>query len=88
MSILAGPKKGDNFRKKPTKEVNWKDLLKDIEGFKYGHGGKLKRVVTDDRSKPMLAKTKKGGKVSRRKNDFRLIFAKENLFFLHFPVSV
>ena len=87
MSILAGPKKGDNFRKKPTKEVNWKDLLKDIEEFKYGHGGKLKRVVTDDRSKPMLAKTKKGGKVSLCKNDLSLIFVEE-IIVLHFPVSV
>ena len=66
LAILAGPKKGDNFRKKPTKEVNWKDILNDIEEFKYGHGGKLKRVLTDDRSKPMLAKTKKGGKVSHK----------------------
>ena len=61
---FSGPKKGDKFRTKPTKEVNWKDLLKDIEEFKYGYGGKLKKVMTDDRSKPMLAKTKKGGKVS------------------------
>ena len=37
--------------------------MKDIEEFKYGFGGKLKKIKTDDRSKPMLAKTKKGGKV-------------------------
>ena len=38
--------------------------MRDIEEFKYGFGGKLKKIKTDDRSKPMLAKTKKGGKVS------------------------
>ena len=62
-SPFSGPNKGDAFRKKPTKEANWKDLLRDIEEFKYGFGGKLKKIKTDDRSKPMLAKTKKGDKV-------------------------
>ena len=61
--LFSGPNKGDAFRKKPTKEANWKDLLRDIEEFKYGFGGKLKKIKTDDRSKPMLAKTKKGDKV-------------------------
>ena len=37
--------------------------MRDIEEFKYGFGGKLKKIKTDDRSKPMLAKTKKGDKV-------------------------
>ena len=64
-SPFSGPNKGDAFRKKPTKEANWKDLLRDIEEFKYGFGGKLKKIKTDDRSKPMLAKTKKGGKVCK-----------------------
>ena len=39
--------------------------MRDIEEFKYGFGGKLKKIKTDDRSKPMLAKTKKGGKVCK-----------------------
>ena len=38
--------------------------MRDIEEFKYGFGGKLKKIKTDDRSKPMLAKTKKGDKVN------------------------
>ena len=62
-------KRMEELRKKPTVTPDWKALMKDIDGFRYGHTGKLKKVVCSDRSKPMLSKMKVQGKVSKKFRD-------------------
>lgn len=52
------------MRKKPSIKPDWNALLKDIDSFRYGFKTKLKKIVTSDRSKPMLSTMKVQGKVS------------------------
>ena len=54
----------EQLKKKPAKRPDWNDLMKEIGQFKSGSRGLLKRTQTDDRSKPMLTKTKVKGVVS------------------------
>jgi len=51
----------EQLKKKPAKRPDWNDLMKEIGQFKSGSRGLLKRTQTDDRSKPMLTKTKVKG---------------------------
>lgn len=38
--------------------------MREIDSFRYGHSQRLRKAVTNDRSKPMLTKIKIKGKVS------------------------
>ena len=59
-------KRMEDLKKKPTVKPDWNALLKDIDGFRYGSHGKLKKTQCSDRSKPMLSKKKVQGKVSKK----------------------
>lgn len=66
---LAPPKKAKSDRvealkKRPTKRPDWNDLMQEIEKYRV-KAGMLNKVVTNDRSKPMLSKSKVKGVVSR-----------------------
>ena len=63
--------RADSFRKKPAKRPDWNDLMKEIEAYRYGHQG-LNKVHTNDRSKPILPKNKRGGQVRAIYNLFSL----------------
>jgi len=47
----------DQLKKRPTKRPDWNDLMQEIEKFRCSHG-LLNRVQCDDRSRPILTKTK------------------------------
>ena len=51
------------LKQKPTKRPNWVDLMSEIEEFKYGFGGRLKKTTCNDRSGPILSTTKVGDNV-------------------------
>jgi len=62
---LAPPKKAKSDRvealkKRPTKRPDWNDLMQEIEKYRV-KAGMLNKVVTNDRSKPMLSKSKVKG---------------------------
>ena len=48
----------EKIRKTPRKRPDWASMMKEIES-----GKKLKRVQTNDRSQPILPKSKAKGKV-------------------------
>ena len=50
------------LKKRPEKRPDWKDLMKEIEQFRYSHA-LLKKSVCNDRSSPMISKTKQGKNV-------------------------
>ena len=51
------------MKKRPAKRPDWNELMKEIDSFRYGKVGRLNKVVTNDRSKPILTKTKIKGQV-------------------------
>ena len=51
------------LKQKPTTTPNWVDLMGEIEEFKYGFGGRLKKTTCNDRSGPILSTTKVGENV-------------------------
>jgi len=62
---LPPPKKAKSDRvealkKRPTKRPDWNDLMQEIEKYRC-KAGMLKKTVTNDRSKPMLSKSKVKG---------------------------
>jgi len=62
---LAPPKKAKSGRvealkKRPTKRPDWNDLMQEIEKYRC-KSGMLNKVQTNDRSKPMLSKSKVKG---------------------------
>ena len=66
---LPPPKKAKSDRvealkKRPTKRPDWNDLMQEIEKYRC-KSGMLKKCQTNDRSKPMLSKSKVKGVVSR-----------------------
>merc|ERR1719193_1541913 len=48
------------LKKRPTKRPDWNDLMQEIEKYRV-KAGMLNKVVTNDRSKPMLSKSKVKG---------------------------
>ena len=67
---LPPPKKAKSDRvealkKRPTKRPDWNDLMQEIEKYRC-KAGMLKKTVTNDRSKPMLSKSKVKGVVSAK----------------------
>ena len=56
----------ERLKKKPDKRPDWSDLMKEIGQFRGTCHGLLKKIVCDDRSKPVLSKdlTKIKGVVS------------------------
>ena len=60
----AKSEKLEQLKKKPAKRPDWNDLMKEIGQFRSGHRGILNKTSTNDRSKPMLSKTKVKGVVS------------------------
>jgi len=54
----AATAKLEQYRKTPRKRPDWGTMMKEIE-----EGKTLRRVVTNDRSKPILPKSKAKGKV-------------------------
>ena len=56
----------EQLKKKPAKRPDWSDLMKEIGQFRGSCHGLLKKIVCDDRSKPVLSKelTKVKGVVS------------------------
>ena len=55
----------DKIKKRPDKRPDWNELMREIDSFRFGSSSqKLKKVACNDRSKPMLTKTKIQGKVS------------------------
>ena len=62
------------MKKRPVKRPDWNELMKEIDSFRYGKVGRLNKVVTNDRSKPILTKTKLKGQV--------IIFTKKEYFSL------
>ena len=60
----AKSEKLEQLKKKPAKRPDWNDLMKEIGQFKSGTRGILNKTSTNDRSKPMLSKTKVKGVVS------------------------
>ena len=69
---LPPPKKAKSDRvealkKRPTKRPDWNDLMQEIEKYRC-KSGMLKKCQTNDRSKPMLSKSKVKGVVSRNYN--------------------
>ena len=53
----------EQLKKRPTKRPDWNDLMKEIGQYR-GSTGLLKKTVTNDRSKPILSKSKVKGVVS------------------------
>ena len=54
----------EQLKKRPVKRPDWSELMKDIESLRYGKSTRnLKKTIINDRSKPMLSKTKIKGKV-------------------------
>ena len=54
----------DRLKKRPEKRPDWNELMKEIDSFRPGSSSqKLNKVACNDRSKPMLTKTKIQGKV-------------------------
>jgi hypothetical protein len=51
------------MRKRPSKRPDWNELMKEIDVFRYGKVGKLKKVQCNDRSQPILTQTKIRGQV-------------------------
>ena len=60
----AKSEKLEQLKKKPAKRPDWNDLMKEIGQFRSGTRGILNKAQTNDRSKPMLSKTKVKGVVS------------------------
>jgi len=53
----------DKIKKRPEKRPDWNELMREIDSFRFGSSSqKLKKVACNDRSKPMLTKTKIQGK--------------------------
>jgi len=52
--------KVEQLKKRPTKRPDWNDLMKEIEKYRCS-AGLLKKTVTNDRSKPILSKSKVKG---------------------------
>lgn len=50
----------EQLKKKPTKRVDWNDLMQEISQYRCP-GGLLKKTVCNDRSKPILSKSKVKG---------------------------
>lgn len=50
----------EQLKKKPTKRVDWNDLMQEINKYKCP-GGLLKKTVCNDRSRPILSKSKVKG---------------------------
>jgi len=50
----------EQLKKRPTKRPDWNDLMKEIGQYR-GSTGLLKKTVTNDRSKPILSKSKVKG---------------------------
>ena len=61
------------LKQKPTKRPNWVDLMSEIEEFKYGFGGRLKKTTCNDRSGPILSTTKVGDNVRPSKFNFNSV---------------
>jgi len=57
----AKSEKLEQLKKKPAKRPDWNDLMKEIGQFRSGTRGILNKAQTNDRSKPMLSKTKVKG---------------------------
>ena len=55
-------KKIEELRKRSTQKPDWSGLMKEINGLKFNKN--LKKVVCNDRSRPLLATVKIQGKVS------------------------
>ena len=51
------------LKQKPTKRPNWEAFMSEIEEFRYGFGGRLKKTTCNDRSGPILSTTKVGDNV-------------------------
>ena len=54
----------EQLKKKPAKRPDWNDLMKEIGQFRGGSRGLLNKIVSNDRSEPMLSKHKVKGVVS------------------------
>ena len=55
----------ENLKRRPTKRPDWNELMKEIEGVRSGVI-RLKKTVSNDRSKPVLSKAKdRQGQVSQ-----------------------
>ena len=54
----------EQLKKKPAKRPDWNDLMKEIGQYKGGSRGLLKKIISNDRSKPMLSTHKVKGVVS------------------------
>jgi len=50
----------EQLKKRPTKRPDWNDLMKEIGQYRCS-AGLLKKTITNDRSKPMLSKSKVKG---------------------------
>ena len=59
--------KVEQLKKRPAARPNWNDLMEEIGSYKNSYG-KLKKVQTNDRSKPILATTKIGKSVRKKIN--------------------
>ena len=56
------------LKRRPTKRPDWNELMKEIEGVRSGHI-RLKKIISNDRSKPVLSKVKdREGQVSDKVN--------------------
>ena len=51
------------LKQKPTKRPNWEAFMSEIEEFRYGFGGRLRKTTCNDRSGPILSTTKVGDNV-------------------------
>jgi hypothetical protein len=53
----------ERIKKRPEKRADWNELMREIDSFRFGSSSqKLRKVACNDRSKPMLTKTKIQGK--------------------------
>jgi len=58
---LGKSEKLELLKKRPTKRPDWNDLMQEIEKYKCGKSDLLNKTVTNDRSQPILSKTKAEG---------------------------
>ena len=65
VATLSESNRVELLKQKPTKRPNWVDLMSEIEEFKYGFGGRLKKTTCNDRSGPILSTTKVGDNVRK-----------------------
>ena len=55
----------EQLKKKPAKRPDWNDLMKEIGQYRAGSRGLLKKIISNDRSKPILSGHKVKGVVSK-----------------------